>query len=61
MTAETAFEQWVALLELEQATETKTTRARNDLLRALPDSELCKIALKLKGAGLIYGTHTTKK
>jgi hypothetical protein len=61
VTAETAFEQYLALVELEEQTGTKTTRTRNELLRALDDAELLRVAMKLKGAGLIYGTHTTKK
>jgi hypothetical protein len=61
MTAETAFDQYVALLELEEQTGTKTTRTRNDLLRTLDDAELLKIAILLKGAGLINGTHKRAK
>ncbi len=60
MTAETAFEQYVALLELEEQTGSRTTRTRNDIIRGLEDSELLKLAMKLKGAGLIYGTHKNK-
>jgi len=56
-TVESVFEKYVALLDLEQTTQTRTTRARNDLLRALTDSELTEIALKLKGAGLTNGNR----
>ncbi len=52
--AEVAVEKFSALVDLEKATGTKTTRARNQVLRELTDSDLTEVALKLKGAGLIY-------
>jgi len=54
-----AFQKYAALIQLERATGTKTTRARNDLLRALPDLELIELAVKLNGAGLTNGIHNT--
>jgi hypothetical protein len=40
-----AFEKYNALLSLEKLTGTKTTRARNEVLRGLNDSDLTAIAL----------------
>lgn len=47
--AEKAFLEYTALLELEKASGTKTTRARNEILRALNDTDLTALAVKLKG------------
>jgi len=52
---ESAFQKYEALVAIEKATGTKTTRARNEILRALPDAELTELAVRLKGADLIYG------
>jgi hypothetical protein len=49
-TVEKAFVEYRALLELERETNTKTTRARNQILRALTDAELTILAVKLKGS-----------
>jgi hypothetical protein len=54
---EKAVEQYTTLVELERATGTKTTRARNEILRSLNPADLIAVALTLKGAGLIYGNH----
>ncbi len=43
-----------SLLELERETGTKTTRARNDVLRALPDADLIAVAVILKGNDLSH-------
>jgi hypothetical protein len=40
-----AHEKYTALLALEKLTGTKTTRARNEVLRELNDSDLTAIAL----------------
>lgn len=48
-----AMYEYTALLELEAATGTKTTRARNSILRSFSDAELTEFAVQLakqKGA-----------
>jgi hypothetical protein len=52
-----AYLEYRALLELEKETGTKTTRARNDILRALNDADLTLIAVKLKGKELTNEPH----
>jgi hypothetical protein len=53
-----AYDEYTALLELEKATGTKTTRARNEILRALNDADLTAVAVKIKkGTELTYGNH----
>jgi hypothetical protein len=50
--AEKAFLQYTALLDLEKSSGTKTTRARNEILRSLNDADLTALAVKLKGTDL---------
>jgi hypothetical protein len=45
-----AYTKYTALLDLEKASGTKTTRARNEILRALSDTDLTALAVKLKGS-----------
>ncbi len=58
--ANSAVEQFKALLALERTTGTKTTRARNEVLRALTDADLIAVAVELRGAGLTNGTPTIR-
>jgi hypothetical protein len=51
MTAEQAVEQYRALVELEKVTGSKTTRARNEVVRSLEDAELIRFAVILKKDG----------
>jgi hypothetical protein len=55
---ERALIEYRSLLALERETGTKTTRARNDILRRLPDSDLTAFAVQLKGTELTYESHT---
>ena len=49
-----ACKEYRALLELERETGTKTTRARNEVLRALTDTDLIAVAVELKGTELSH-------
>jgi hypothetical protein len=55
---EKALLEYRSLLELERETGTKTTRARNDVLRRLTDSDLTAFAVKLKGTELTHEPTT---
>lgn len=50
-----AVEKYIALLELEKQSGTKTTRTRNEILRSLDNDELIAVSLELKKRGVLGG------
>lgn len=48
-------EKYTALLDLEKQSGTKTTRARNEILRSLDDDDLVAVSVELKRRGVIGG------
>jgi hypothetical protein len=57
-TVDQALAEYRALLELERETNTKTTRARNTIVRSLNDADLIAFAVKLKGTEPTHETHS---
>lgn len=55
-----AVQKYLALLELEQSSFSKTTRARNELIRSLDSTELPEFALKLKQNGALTSHDVTR-
>ena len=50
-----ALDTYTALLELEKVSFSKTTRARSELVRSIPDQELAEFALRLRQLGVLSG------
>jgi hypothetical protein len=50
---ETYVEKYIALLDLERCEASRTTKARNELIRSIPDADLAEFALQVKLRGAL--------
>jgi hypothetical protein len=50
-----ALDKYTALLELEQVSFSKTTRARSEVVRSIPDQDLPEFAVRLRALGALSG------
>jgi hypothetical protein len=55
---ETYVEKYIALLDLERSEASRTTKARNELIRSIPENELADFALQIKLRGALSHDRT---
>ena len=55
---ETYVEKYLALLDLERCEASRTTKARNELIRSIPENELADFALQIKLRGALSNDRT---